>query len=243
VKATRFEFRFRFFIIGLIFWLSFSWTGTANSGHFGQLWIQLSGWMSHADRLSNDANAMVLRVFVSALVIAAAWLRTWAAAYLHSSVVHDAVIHADRVVAVGPFARMRNPLYLATLLLAIAMAFMNAPAPAVLLLVLITVFLLRLIAREEAELAAVQGESYLRYKAAVPRFWPFGRRSVQNASARPEWRQALVGELWFWGFAAAVIAYAFTFNLMWFGRVFVVGLGLYLIMRAVMPRRAPAAHP
>ncbi|HEY0565342.1 MAG TPA: methyltransferase [Terriglobales bacterium] len=243
MKATRFEFRFRFFIIGLIFWLAFFWTGAITGGHFGQLWIQLSGWMSHADGLSNDANAMVLRVFVSALVIAAAWLRTWAAAYLHSSVVHDANLHVDRVVAVGPFARMRNPLYLATLLLAIAMAFMNAPVPALLLVLSMTVFLLRLTAREEGELAAAQGESYLRYKAAVPRFWPFGRRSVQGASVRAEWGQALLGELWFWGFAAAVIAYAFTFNLLWFGRVFIVGLGLYLIMRAVMPRRAPVAHP
>lgn len=238
MKATRFEFRWRFFIIGVIFWICFFWSGQSSHGHLGYLWIQLAAWMSQADKLSNDTNSTILKIAVSGFVVIAAILRTWAAAYLHSSVVHDDRVHADRVVSVGPYAYLRNPLYLATILLTLALAPMNSPWPALVLVVVMVLFMLRLIAREEADLTAIQGESYLRYKRTVPSLLPLGRRGeVMATPLQAQWGQAILGELWFWGFAAAVIAYAFTFSMLWLARISLVGLGLYFIMRGVMKKR------
>ena len=55
-------------------------------------------------------------------VVAAAALRTWATAYLRSGVVHDGAVHAEALVADGPYRRVRNPLYVGGLLLAVGYA-------------------------------------------------------------------------------------------------------------------------
>ena len=52
-------------------------------------------------------------------VTLAGLLRTWAAAYLHSDVVHDLKLHSEKLVADGPYRFMRNPLYLGSLMLTI----------------------------------------------------------------------------------------------------------------------------
>jgi protein-S-isoprenylcysteine O-methyltransferase Ste14 len=230
-KASPLEFRLRFLILGLIFAGCFWVSGYESRGHFGYLWILITSWLSRIDGLSNDTNALVVKVVVSALVLLAAALRTWATAYF------DARTHSATVIAVGPYAYLRNPLYLATILLAFALAPLNGPWEALTLVVLITVFTLRLIGREEEDLAAAQGAEYLRYRAAVPSLWPWLRReAVELTRARPQWAQALVGELWFWGCAGAVITYAATFRMDLFYRILLISLGVYFIVRGMTPK-------
>lgn len=234
MRASEFEFRWRFFILLAIFGGCFWASAWQSHGHLGYLWILIIAWMSKLNRLTNEANSLILKVVVSVLAVAAATVRTWAAAYLDSSVVQARGVETDRVVAAGPYAYVRNPLYLGTVLLALSLAPMNGPWEALALVVLVMLFVLRLIRREESVLAAVQGQKYLLYKATVPGLLPrFGRGGAEKGDARPRWTQALLGEIFPWVMAVGVIGYAVTFESMWLGRTALIGLGLSFIVRAL----------
>src|SRR5262249_53930830 len=131
------------------------------------------------------------------LVALAAALRTWAAAYLHSNVVHDRSLHSERLVADGPYRHLRNPLYLGTMLLAIGFGPMAPPIGFAVLVLGCAWFTLRLIGREESELLQTQGESYREFVRRVPRMLPAIRPRVPASGAEPKWGQAVTGELFF----------------------------------------------
>src|SRR5262249_5351902 len=142
---------------------------------------------------------------------------TWAAAYLHSSVVHDRSLHSDRLVADGPYRHLRNPLYVGALLLAIGFGLMAPPIGSVVLILGITWFVLRLIGREENELAQTQGESSPEFLHRVPQMLPAIRPRLPTSGAKPKWGQAVTGELFFWGCALALASYVWLLDLrvMW----------------------------
>jgi hypothetical protein len=149
--------------------------------------------------------------------LAAAAIRTWASAYLHRQIVRDSLLHAERLVADGPYRWVRNPLYFGTILLAIGLGSMASRSGFVVLVFGILVFGIlvfsyRLIFREEAQLLASQGETYRRYLKAFPPLWPSIIARVAPAGARPRWPQAFFGETFFWAFAAASIGFAATLN-------------------------------
>src|SRR5438094_607839 len=116
MRATEFEFRNRFWVIGVICFIGF------------QLYVldhrnaaqRLLGWI--APQLSNDDHwqrRALTCIFLAgtALAVLAALLRTWATAHLKNEVVHDARLHADHLMVNGPYRFVRNPLYLGLVLL------------------------------------------------------------------------------------------------------------------------------
>src|ERR1051326_6719675 len=118
--ATESEFRQRFWLFGGLFGAAFS-TSFIDHRPFAMLIARTFG--------GNVDLALRVVLGVSALlVLAAAALRTWARAYLRTDVVHDSAIHADRLVADGPYRQVRNPLYLGTLLMAAGFSLL-APLP------------------------------------------------------------------------------------------------------------------
>jgi hypothetical protein len=86
MKATDFEFRNRFWIIGLLFWLAF----------FTYSFDHVVVAQAIADRLAGtlganaDSLARIILAIGTLLVACACLIRTWATAYLRSEVVHDA---------------------------------------------------------------------------------------------------------------------------------------------------------
>lgn len=73
----------------------------------------------------------------------------------------------------GPYARMRNPLYLGSMFLAIGFAAATHAWIAVALLgTYFAVFYAPVIRREEKELRALYGSAFDDYAAHVPRLWP-----------------------------------------------------------------------
>jgi protein-S-isoprenylcysteine O-methyltransferase Ste14 len=222
--ATPFEFRHRFWIIGATFSLGFS-----------LFWFDhLPAWVVIARRLGGSGEGFepwsrAVLGLGAALCILAALLRSWAEAYLHSSVVHDRALHAERLVADGPYRRMRNPLYLGLMLLAVGLGVTASPTGYAVITVLLVVFGYRLILREEADLLGSQGESYRRYLDAVPRLLPSLRPRVPAGETRPNWTDGLVGETFLWSFAAAMTIYAITEQLTWFGAVTTLGFLAYFV--------------
>ena len=231
MRASDFEFRNRFWVIAGLFFVAFG-CYTVDHRNAAQMVARLLG---------QDTRLGVQLVFGIGALLAflAAWIRTWASAYLHTSVVKDTRLHSDRLVADGPYRHLRNPLYFGTVLLGVSFGLMASPTGFVLLVVGLTIFVLRLIAREEAELEAVQGAAYRRYVRAVPGLVPaFGPR-VEASGSRPEWRQAFMGESMMWIFALGCTLFAFTLN-QWILYAFVAAgfLGYFPVRR--VSKRLPS---
>ncbi len=164
-------------------------------------------------------------------------------AYLGAGVMRDRNLHAEKLTADGPFRFVRNPLYIGNILLALGLGVTASVPGWILLVVLMTLFVLRLILREEAELSAAQGEAYQAYRRRVPRLIPALRPRLPASGARPAWGPAVAAEFMFWVFSAAMLVLAATLDMDVFWAVTLVGLvggSLILGTRKRLKRRRGA---
>jgi steroid 5-alpha reductase family enzyme len=175
------------------------------------------------------------------LVAVAALLRTWGTSYLQAEVMRDAHVRTERLLADGPYRYTRNPLYLGNIFMAMGLGLMASRTGFVVLTTGLTVFLLRLILREETELREHQGEAFLRYCAAVPRLLPSLSPRVPPAGNTPRWEQALRAESMYWLMALAMAAFAITLNLKIFWGVFAAAMAAAFLSKR--PETKPDSHP
>jgi protein-S-isoprenylcysteine O-methyltransferase Ste14 len=204
MKATRFEFERRFWIIAAIYFISFS-LSAIDHAHF---LVQLRHWL--APSTDSAFFTRVALFFGALLVFGAALLRTWGATYLKSDIVHDTQQHSDALLADGPFRYTRNPLYFANLPMAAGIGLLASTWGFVFLVLANWSFVYRLIFREESALRETQGASYQKYLETVPRFWPSLTPRVPSGGATPRWPQAFFGETFIWLFGIAELAIAIT---------------------------------
>jgi protein-S-isoprenylcysteine O-methyltransferase Ste14 len=213
MKATDFEFRNRFWIFGLIFGVGF-WLYALDHVNAIQYLINITiGENSpHADLMARCALA-----FATLLMLLTALLRTWATSYLRTDVMQDHDLHAEKVVASGPYRHLRNPLYFGNILMAFGMGLLASRVGFVVIVVGNFIFCLRLIGLEESNLRKEQGESYIEFCRRVPRLWPSLQARLPDSGLKPHWQQAFAGELFMWGFFVAVAVFAITLNtkLLW----------------------------
>ncbi len=241
MRATDFEFRHRFWIIFLLFWAAFS-------AYFIDHRIAgavLARLFLAGGNLKSAAGERTLHAvfFAAALLVGlAALLRSWASAYLRSELVHDPNLRTEGVVADGPYRHLRNPLYFGNLLLAAGMGLLASPLGFLILVAGHVVFLLRLIGREEAELAATQGDSYRAYRAAVPRLWPSLRPRLPSGGREPRWLQGFVGETFLWLLFAGSLYFAITLNGRAIPYVVAVGVAAYFLIRTIQKRQRAAGQ-
>ena len=239
MKATDFEFRNRFWLIGLIFWLAF----------FTYSFDHVVTAQAIAERLVGPGTALadsLARIFLAIgtfLVACACLIRTWATAYLRSAVVHDPKMHLEALVADGPYRRVRNPLYLGNLLLAAGMGLLAPRSGFVILLAGMTFFILRLIGREEAQLEQEQGERFREFCRSVPRLWPALRPRVPSGGLKPHWRQAFVGEIFMWGFFAGMLTFTVTLKIALLWSFVAAGLLFQILLGIKNSRRKSAQNP
>jgi protein-S-isoprenylcysteine O-methyltransferase Ste14 len=212
MRATEFEFRHRFWIIGPIFLLAFNCYLFDHMNAGEALARGLVGSPVDPHPAHFRLVLHLVFAFCALLAVAAAALRTWGAAYLKSEVVHDLDLHNEALVADGPYRWTRNPLYVGGVLLGAGIGFMASRLGWFVLVVLIYVFYMRLIGREESELRKTQGASYAAYCERVPRFWPAPAPRVPSGGMKPRWKQAFAGESFIWAFAMAMAVFAATFN-------------------------------
>ncbi len=237
MPATLFEFRHRWWIIFAIFCLAFSahWIDPKTAA------VAMANWM--AARLGTTADRNWYRaVFAAGSLIsfAAAMIRTWGTSYLRADVMRDARVRTERLLADGPYRRVRNPLYIGNILLAVGVGFMASRIGFLILVFGMTVFVFRLISREEAELARDQGEAYKRYRAAVPRILPSLAPRAPSAGNIPHWGQALRVEAAYWLFAVAIGAFAATLKLWIFWAIFACGVAATVFSKSPKTGSQPA---
>ncbi len=114
-------------------------------------------------------------------------LRLWAVGYAGGATRSRTLSAASDLVTTGPYAHVRNPLYLGNLLLSLGVCIIaNAYWMILVLSVGFLVQYLPIIASEEAYLRESCGAAYATYYAAVPRFiprlWGYTNPSVHSFS-------------------------------------------------------------
>jgi len=236
-RATEFEFRHRFWIIAGIF----------NLGFGCYMWDRMNMSVALTRMILGGLNSPLAMRWIRAIlavgtVIAtlAALVRSWAEAYLHSSVVHDGGLHSDRLVADGPYRHVRNPLYLGIVLLAVGMGLMASRTGFLVLVGGIPLFACRLILREEASLLESQGEGYRKFCETVPRLWPSLRPRVPAGGRRPNWVDGFAGETFMWSFAIGMAVFVVTLQLVYFWIIRGAGYVIYFLQAWLRKRRAGA---
>jgi hypothetical protein len=171
------------------------------------------------------------------LLIVAAFIRTWASAYLRAGVVYAADVKTDSLVADGPYRFVRNPLYLANVLMALSLGAMMSRTGCVAAVVVMLLFCYRLIRREESEFLATHGGAYERYCKMVPRLWPSLRPHVAAAARRANWGAGFTAEFWYWGIALAVTAFAVTLNSTLFLVILATSISLFWVSSWLLRRK------
>lgn len=238
MRATLFEFRHRWWVIFFIFWAAFLsyFVDSQNSGG------AIVDWLSHLLKTKPGHNSYRLIFgFGAVLLILAACLRTWGTSYLRAEVMRDARVHTERLLADGPYRHVRNPLYLGNILMATGIGLMASRIGFFVLAGGMTVFVIRLILREEAELLKDQGEPFRRYCALVPRLLPSLWPRVPPAGNAPHWGQGFKAELMYWLFAAAFTVFALTLNIKAFWGIFGVGVASSWLLKRTKTTRQSAS--
>jgi protein-S-isoprenylcysteine O-methyltransferase Ste14 len=250
MKATRIEFRNRFWIIMAIYVLGFvaPWdfvlhldgAGPNGAGN-AHVWGLLAVLLSQGGAMSIAAAFNLLLAVAIACALAGAWLRTWGSAYLGADVMRDTSMRSDGVVADGPYRYVRNPLYLGSWLNLLALALLMPASGAVFAIAMLIAFHLRLILGEEAFLREKLGEPYAAYCAKVSRILPALRPQVAASGARPRWGQAALAEIFMWGSAVSFAVLGWRYNATLLLQCVLVSLGVALVVKAFASGRGEKA--
>lgn len=244
MQASTIEFRFRMILMTLLIVLGFwaPWIEWLHWGTRSTLWLWLAFELGG---LGMTAATSIHLATGLAIVLAAcaAAIRVWGTAYLGTATVNNAEMKAGRVMADGPYRRVRNPLYLGSWLMFAAISVLMPPTGALVAMILLTVFLFRLILGEEVFLTAQLGEPYLAYKRAVPRLIPSLSPRVRAGGQRPSWGRALLGEVMPLCVLVNFAALSWQYNAVLLIRAVLISFGLSLVVRALILPRPQAAGP
>ena len=240
MKATRFEFRYRltigFFIYLLGFWAPWIRYGPI-AGRSTSTWLELSGALASTHVLPLQYATLIVTILAIMLAALGAGFRVWGTAYLGAGIVTSGAMHAQNVVASGPYRYVRNPLYFGSFVFSLAVSILMPPTGAIFFVVAIFVQILRLILGEEAYLAQQQGEPYLAYRSRVPRLVPSLVPRISASSAKPRWLEAALSETYPVGMTLCFVVLSWRYNALLLTQAVVICFGLSLIVRAFIVKR------
>jgi len=237
MSSAPLDFRFRFWVIALIYVIGFTtpWDWVLHLDGHGpnaHAWALLALNLAKSSGIGLDAAFNAVLVVGILCAFGGAWLRTWGSAYLGGDVMLDPQLRGSAMVADGPFRYLRNPLYLGNLGNALALAMLMPPTGAVFAVVAIVLFQWRLILLEEPFLKARLGDAYVEYCRRVPRVLPSLRPRVPASGAKGRWLQAILAEIYQWGVALCFLAVGWRYNETLLLRCVLVSLGVSLVVRA-----------
>ncbi len=237
MRASLWEYRLRLPVHLLIFTVGFwpfweGWLGlTAKS-----TWLTVSALFARQGWLSFQAATTALLLIAILFTALGAWLRVWGSAYLGANVVNSPSMQGAALQADGPYRRMRNPLYLGTLLHTVGIAILMPPAGAIFAIAAIWIVQLRLALAEEPFLQQRFGQAYVDYQARVPQFLPSPKPAVPAAGHHPHWLQAVAAESYMIGVVLTLAGFGWDFNAQPLVRGLLISLGVWLVLQAFLPR-------
>jgi protein-S-isoprenylcysteine O-methyltransferase Ste14 len=234
MKASNWEFTNRASVFGIILGCSFGFYFLDKQN----ITVVLSNWAEARWHVNADVVGRILFGVAALILILAALTRTWASAYLHAGVVYASQVKSASLVADGPYRFVRNPLYFANVLMAIAMGSMMSRVGFVVVIVAMVIFCYRLIFREESELQENQGESYAAYRKVVPRLWPSLWPRIAASGRAANWADGFKAESWYWGFALSLLVFAVTLKLPLFFVILTASLALFWILASLREKKA-----
>src|ERR1700733_12837419 len=240
MKATQFEFRFRLAIGFLLYFLGFwaPWERYgSNPGAVTTTWLELSGALASAHWLSLSSATVLVTAIAILCAFKGTIFRVWGTAYLGTAVGHDTSMHGAEVVAAGPYRYVRNPLYVGTFIVSLALSFLRPPTGAIFFLLAQAFFYLRLILGEEAYLTAQQGEAYLAYKRRVPRLMRSLRARVPASAVKPQWLTSILAESYYVSLTVCFAILAWRYNAYLLTKCVIICFVASLVLRALVPRK------
>jgi protein-S-isoprenylcysteine O-methyltransferase Ste14 len=202
--ASEFEYRHRFGIMALLFAFAYAFY---NLDHVNVLYA--IPFSSHV--LPREEIVRLIYAGAALLACIGAMILTLATAYQPSSSNSGRVDSLALAVA-GPYRYVRNPHYLGYLLLVIALSSFQSRLGFPIMIAGETIFIVRLIAREELQLDKIFGDRFRDYRQCVPRLLPSLRPRISGESPAPSWRQGFADHVFAWGSVATLLAFACTLN-------------------------------
>jgi protein-S-isoprenylcysteine O-methyltransferase Ste14 len=126
-------------------------------------------------------------------------LRFWGVAYAGSLTRVTGSVGAPELVVAGPFAYVRNPLYVGNILLYLGVGIMSQALWPYLPIAALAWFVFQysmIVSREEEFLRAEFGDAYTEYVANVPRFLPRLQPWLHPSQERqwPKWNEGFASE-------------------------------------------------
>ena len=151
--------------------------------------LVVMAWMAHPTALSIVAGIVV--------VSAGEFLRLWGVAIAGSETRTTGPVGGTFLITRGPFAYVRNPLYVGNILIYCGVGVMaNAFWLVVIALIFFAIQYALIVSLEEEYLAKAFADEYQRYVKSVPRFIPTFKKFSEGSNVQPglDWGRGIVSE-------------------------------------------------
>ena len=228
-------FRFRMWILATLYILGFwaPWESILSTSRPGTLWLAASSLAARSGWMDLSTATHLVTFAALGCSLAGAALRVWGTAYLSGSVMRDPVMRGDRLVAGGPYRRLRNPLYTGTFLFSVGVSILMPPSGALFFLCALALFQRFLIAGEESFLLVRLGSAYGEYLRRVPRLMPSLTNKIPASMERARWLQAFLAEIYPVGYTLCFAVLAWRYNALILTQSLLICIGISLVTRAM----------
>lgn len=164
-------------------------------GFVAYLWQPDSVLRAAATRLSDDPDAVVRAGYAALAVLnaLAAALRIRAGGILGGARMMSVPIRDEEWITAGPYAHVRNPIYLSDIVVLAGMGLVVPWTGALAVWILLAVVYARVMRYEEGVLSQSHGEAYDAFRDAVPRLvWRVRPYAAGRKDVSFRWREGLV---------------------------------------------------
>lgn len=132
-------------------------------------------------------------LFLALWNLAAGGLRIWAGGTLGGARMMAVHVQSDALVTTGPYAHVRNPIYLSDVMTLAGMGLVVPWPGTILIAVLLIVIYANIIRHEERALGEAQKQRYADFLRHVPRLgWRLSGYRTENAEGRFSFREGIV---------------------------------------------------